>query len=448
MIGFETIGNATLIAYDDTPVLATDPWLDGSAYFGSWGRPFEIPATQRDAIERCPYVWISHGHPDHLCPETLERQRESTILLADHYGGRLQRELTGLGFKTRVLPSKKWVELSPRLRVLTFPDVSQDSVLVLDLDGRLILDVNDATDHGWAGWLKRLGSRYAQRYLLRINGFGDPQMINYFNEDGERVVPRKVYKRMQEGCGFRAQEMARVFGANVVVPFSFFHRYEREDSAWANEFVPRMDQLRDGFDATDIEYTGPFVRFDFEHDALSYLEPAPLEHVLHPPEEFGDSWSDELDADDRRKLSEYLGRFERLRESLRFINFRVGGKDFTVDIDPSNEWGITLETPRGSLMQSVEWQIFDDLFIGNYMKTTFHGQFSMRHLMPVLTRGDTGGVYTEAEEKAYLAYYRGLFPLGERKLRALRSTRDFLMARLPRHSLPYRAASRAFRMLR
>ena len=36
-LGFETIGNATLIAFDEGPVLATDPWISGSAYFGSWG---------------------------------------------------------------------------------------------------------------------------------------------------------------------------------------------------------------------------------------------------------------------------------------------------------------------------------------------------------------------------------------------------------------------------
>ena len=35
-LGFETIGNATLIAFDNGPVLATDPWIAGSAYFGSW----------------------------------------------------------------------------------------------------------------------------------------------------------------------------------------------------------------------------------------------------------------------------------------------------------------------------------------------------------------------------------------------------------------------------
>ena len=37
MLGVSTTGNATLIAYEDVPILATDPWFgdDNPAYFGS-----------------------------------------------------------------------------------------------------------------------------------------------------------------------------------------------------------------------------------------------------------------------------------------------------------------------------------------------------------------------------------------------------------------------------
>jgi hypothetical protein len=36
MLGVSTIGNAILIAYDDNPILATDPWFgdENPAYFG------------------------------------------------------------------------------------------------------------------------------------------------------------------------------------------------------------------------------------------------------------------------------------------------------------------------------------------------------------------------------------------------------------------------------
>ena len=35
MIGFETIGNATLTLIDDEPILTTDPRVFGNPYFGS-----------------------------------------------------------------------------------------------------------------------------------------------------------------------------------------------------------------------------------------------------------------------------------------------------------------------------------------------------------------------------------------------------------------------------
>ena len=57
-IGFDTIGNALLIAYDGKPVVVTDPWFVGSAYFGSWGLSHEIPDEQRVAILGTEYVWI------------------------------------------------------------------------------------------------------------------------------------------------------------------------------------------------------------------------------------------------------------------------------------------------------------------------------------------------------------------------------------------------------
>lgn len=42
-LGFDTIGNATVIAYDQGPILATDPWIGGAPYFGSWALAHEIP---------------------------------------------------------------------------------------------------------------------------------------------------------------------------------------------------------------------------------------------------------------------------------------------------------------------------------------------------------------------------------------------------------------------
>src|ERR1700749_3472335 len=93
MLGFESIGSATLIAYDGEPVLTTDAWINDDAYFGSWTHDYAIPPAQMDAIKRAKYHWFSHGHPDHLNMTSLPMLTGGQILLSDHYGGRVRKDL-------------------------------------------------------------------------------------------------------------------------------------------------------------------------------------------------------------------------------------------------------------------------------------------------------------------------------------------------------------------
>ncbi|MCY0999082.1 hypothetical protein OWM54_18230 [Myxococcus sp. MISCRS1] len=193
-LGFETIGNATLICHDNGPVLVTDPWTHGAAYFGSWTLSHDIPEEQRDTIQRCQYAWLSHGHPDHLSPESLEKLRELTILVPNHFGGRIRDDLREQGFNVHVLVDRVWTQLSPRIRVMCIPDMNQDAVLLVDVGGRLLVNLNDAGDRGWGRFVRGLVRRYDQSYLLALSGYGDADMINYFTEDGQRIAPYAAAK--------------------------------------------------------------------------------------------------------------------------------------------------------------------------------------------------------------------------------------------------------------
>ena len=79
-IGFETIGNATIIFHCNGPLLTTDPWIYGEPYFGSWRMSHEIPEKQLMNINQSKYFWISHGHPDHLDLATLDYHKNKIIL--------------------------------------------------------------------------------------------------------------------------------------------------------------------------------------------------------------------------------------------------------------------------------------------------------------------------------------------------------------------------------
>ena len=104
----ETVGNAIVIAYDGRPVLTTDPWIEGDAYFGSWAHNYEIPPAQLQAIRDAQYHWFSHGHPDHLNIASLPMLTRGQFLLSDHYGNRIRRDLTAAGYGVRVLPDREW----------------------------------------------------------------------------------------------------------------------------------------------------------------------------------------------------------------------------------------------------------------------------------------------------------------------------------------------------
>lgn len=410
-LGFETIGNATVIAYDGGPRLATDPWLDGPAYFGSWVLSHAIPAEQRAAIEAAPYIWISHGHPDHLCHATLEKLRDKRILLPNHVGGRIARELGEAGYSVEVLPDGKWTELSPRLRVCSVSDYAQDAALLIDLDGRLIADTNDASDRGAGDFLRRTAARYQESYLLALTGHGDADLINFFDEDGQRIPPPAANK---EPLGPGIAGLLAHFGIKHFVPFSSMHRYQREDSAWANAYLTGLDEHSVGHDFEPGVLLPPFAHVDFTSGEVRGLDPPAAPDRILPASEFGDDWSEQLEAEEVALLERYFEPIEHWRRFLGFLRLEVGGREHRFEFSSEHrERGLTLNVPRHSLMEAVRWRIFDDLLIGNFARCTLHGPWAANGTAalypdwnPFLTKyADNGGARSADELRRYFRTY-------------------------------------------
>jgi len=404
-LGFETVGNATLVAHDGGPVLATDPWIVGGAYFGSWTRSHAIPDRQMEAIRGCRYVWLSHGHPDHLSGESLELLRSAILLLPDHVGGRIRRDLEQQGFSVRVLPDREWVELSPRLHVASIADWNQDGVLLIDIGGRLVVDLNDAGERGWGPFVRATMRRYRETYLLRLSGFGDADMINLFDEEGRRILPTAALKNP---VGAQLTRDVEWYGARFFIPFSSMHRYQRADSVWANTYTTGLDDYGQGFTSRQCELLPAFVGVDFVHDAVERIDPPAEPARAHDPREFGDDWAAPLEPGDAEQLDTYLRSVEHVRESFGFVAFRVGGQEHRVRLDGPPPRGLTFEVPRASLMTAVAYRVFDDLLIGNFMRTTLHGKAELYpDFTPYLAKyGDNGDARTRQDLARYFREYR------------------------------------------
>ena len=129
-LGFETIGNATCTVFDNSiPVLTTDPWIVGKPYFGSWNHRFRIPKNQKQNIYKSKYIWISHGHPDHLDLDTLIELKNAQILVPDHFNDRIYNDLTKLGYKLKKINSNSDYKLSNNVSIRCYSDYYQDSII-------------------------------------------------------------------------------------------------------------------------------------------------------------------------------------------------------------------------------------------------------------------------------------------------------------------------------
>jgi L-ascorbate metabolism protein UlaG (beta-lactamase superfamily) len=446
-LGFETIGNASIVCHDRRPILVTDPWLEGSAYFGSWILSHQVPPEQLEAIRRCEYVWYSHGHPDHLNAGSFDHLRGAKILVPDHYGHRIFTDLKAQGLDVHVAPERTWVPLSDRIRIQCISDYNQDAVLLIDIGGCLLINLNDAHERGWDRLVRKISAGYERTILLGLTGYGDAYMINYFDESGAFIPPVAAQR---SPIGPEIARLTRRFGAGRFVPFSSMHKYQREDSVRMNQFTTRIEDHAIGFEASHAELLPAFIRYDCRNDTYERIDPPENPDRVVPASEFGDDWRERLEPAEVEKVTRYFRSFEHLEDHLDFVTLRVGGRDHVVELRKRGfRRGIRFEVPRASLLTAVEYEVFDDLLIGNFMKTTLHGPWPATqiypHFEPYVTKyGDNGRARTRDELEAYFRWYRQRAPLEYLLHRFELRSREVFRDLVPERSPLYRIAKRSY----
>ena len=408
-LGFDTVGNATLIVYDSGPVLVTDPWLGGNLYFGSWQMSHEIPEEQSRAVDAAPFVWVSHGHPDHLHGPSLERLRGKTILLPDHRGSRIAEALDEEGHRPRVLVDRSWTRLSDRIRVWTFSDSMQDAGLLVELDGStLIVNLNDLSNTGWKPAVRKVARDYPTVLVMAASGFGDIRWMNFWDTDGN-AIPSYAQLRVEAGVKIGPENAAltdAVCGTHFV-PFSSMHQYQREDTLWANKYVTGLDDYTNGYDSNTSVLLPPYIRYEVGGD-MTELLPKEILAPPMPPSSFGDDWSETLTPAEAKEVTDYFERIETLGSHLDFVTVRVGGREHGVKYQ-AGDIGVSFEVPRGSLLTTVRYRIWDDLFASQFMRTTWHGLSVDEGLAAFLAVGryaDQADVVTASQLEEYMSHYR------------------------------------------
>ena len=407
MIGVQTIGNATLVAYDKKPILSTDPWMGGDSYafFGTWHLPYDIPKNIKEDIIKSEYIWFSHGHPDHLNHDSLSLFKNNKILISDHFGQRIYQDLKEEGFNITILEDRKWINLSSNISIMSIATKIQDSILLLRVNNDVFINLNDAGPYS-SRFIKKNISKFRRKFLLSISAAaGD--MANFYDEDDKFIQPA-VFESWS--AGKYLSMVADVLGAEFIIPFSIFHEYQRTDSIWANKFIYPIEDYPKDIKSSHT-YIKPFSYINCEKDDdFNTLGIKKNKLEVKQPEFFGDNWKDELTYSDKKVIEDYFGKFLSFNDKVEFISFTVGGKEFNLKFNGPKNVGISFEVPKHSLITACKYRVFDDLLIGNFMKTKLH---NLRHLYEpkahfayeIAKYGDNGMAYSKQDLIKYNKFY-------------------------------------------
>ncbi len=97
------LSSAAIQVETDDAKLLCDPWLVDGAFYGSWCHypPLDAEPEEFDDVDG---IYISHIHPDHFDPATLERMdSDIPVYIHDYRWDYLKKEIEELGFDVHEL---------------------------------------------------------------------------------------------------------------------------------------------------------------------------------------------------------------------------------------------------------------------------------------------------------------------------------------------------------
>ena len=418
---FETLSNASILVCEDgRPVLATDPWLSGTCYFGSWALDHPLSDSQIAMMKQADYYWISHGHPDHLHHESLAAlPRGKKMLLPDHYSSEIAGSLRAEGFEVTILKYRQWFSLSPDIRIMCIDNMNQDGILLIEVGESLLVNLNDSPLCGEARFIRGIIRQHEKEktYLFALCAI-DADMFNFVDEAGASLAgPPNERKR---GMIWRTARIAEALGVGSFCVSSSQHIYIRSDSKWANPFRVTFADIQAHWHRPLIRIVEPFVTVNLATGVVIRNHPDQTSDTSQITEQTGeDDWNERLSEDEWRKVEAFMSKFQLVRRHVDFVTFVVGGESRRVSLNksvakvPHRSRGIEFTVPRRSLMETVTWGYFDDLLIGNFMKTRLINTQLYPRFTPLVAKiGGNAKVFTRAEYIRFIGRYLRRNPLG------------------------------------
>ena len=418
---FETLGNATLQFFaDGRPILATDPWLVGTCYFGSWALDHALSPEQIANVLASDYIWISHGHPDHMHHESLDMlPAGKKFLLPDHYHSEIKDHLTERGFAVTVMKYRQWYPLSPTVSVMCLDNINQDAILIVRLGDALVINQNDSPVAGEESFMRNLIRNHPndKTYLAALCSI-DADMFNFVDESGRPLVGPPDERK--PGAIWAVARAADRIGVKNFCCSSSQHIYVRPDSIWANDYRISWADMCKHWSRPNVRLIEPFVTVDVAAGTVTANSP---EHLGGDRSQISDNtgdddWAATLTQDEWKIVEGFFRKFELIRDYVDFIEVVIGGETGRFELNPQNAGradarGIRFHAPKHSFMETMRWGFFDDLLIGNFMKVHLTNTSLYPRFTPLVAKlGGNAKVFSKAEYAKFRWRYLRRNPLG------------------------------------
>lgn len=378
-----TLGHACLAIYreGERPLLLTDPWLVGSAYWRSWWLQHYPSSEEIDWLASAAHVYVTHEHPDHFHMPSIRRLGAGPAYL---FPALAETGCIGYlaehGYRAAPAPPLRWLPLGDGVSILSIPAWNDDSLLLIDTPTALLLNLNDAKPlPPVLRAIRRAADRIAKPRVL-LCSYSPASLVNSFIDDGGIVSLRPARHYVDYVC-----RLCQGLGIDHYLPFASQAVFQRDDSLWANGYSTSYDDLR-RYWRSRARLLPPYTTLDLED--LSYTAVAPERYRAIDPailarrtrERASEEEEAEISPDERALLKRKLDAFRWVLRVLfpRGFTFRLGGGGLAYDprrgalceADPLNNppGDFVVDVPKATMKEALRHNHLSDLGITMFVR--------------------------------------------------------------------------------
>lgn len=247
------IGHAAILIETKGVSILSDPWWMGPCFGVQW---WVHPDPWLEPIEAAPpdFIYVSHGHSDHLHNGTLQRLPKSAkVLVSDAID--IGPAIADLGFEVVALSPHRVQEIASGVKVEITPTYSDDTLMVVDDGEEVCFNLNDAVHATPLEIQDRIIDDLTRRYGRAdyvFCGYGTASHFpNCYIIPGKDKL--KTAGRRQSHFNHVWSSIMQKLEPRFGFPFAADVIFFEDELFWSNEPVHNLERPTDVFAAANPE---------------------------------------------------------------------------------------------------------------------------------------------------------------------------------------------------